>query len=106
MMIAVTGYICFRQRREDDIMSQNYTEEVKDRLLHELTDAPQGINDSDMPMPGNPNPTGEVGPSPSADSIPESLAALEGGLGLDETGEEEDPGDADAGGVNVSNTGA
>ena len=85
-------------------MSQDYTEDVKERLLHELTDAPQGINDSEMPMPGNPNPTGEVGPSPGANSIPESLAALDGDFSPDETGEEEDPGVADAGGVGVDNT--
>ena len=87
-------------------MSEDYTEEVKDRLLHELTDAPQGVNDSEMPMPGNPNPTGETGPSPRPNSIPESLAALDGDFAPEETGEEEDPGDASAGGVGVRNTGA
>lgn len=85
-------------------MSQDYTEEVKERLVRELADAPQGINDSDMPMPGNPNPTGEVGPSPTADSIPESAAALAGDFGPDETGEEMDPGVANAGGVDAPNT--
>lgn len=85
-------------------MSENYTEEVKERLLHEMTDAPQGFNDSDMPMPGNPNPTGETGPSPGPDTIPESFAALDGDFTPDETGEEEDPGDAYAGGVNADNT--
>ena len=85
-------------------MSQDYIEEVKDRLLHELTDAPQGVNDSDMPMPGNPNPTGETGPSPGPNSIPESFAALDGDFTANETGEEEDPGDAYAGGVGVNNT--
>lgn len=85
-------------------MSENYTEEVKERLLHELTDAPQGVNDSDMPMPGNPNLTGETGTSPGPNSIPESLNALDGDFTVDETGEEEDPGDADAGGVAVNNT--
>lgn len=85
-------------------MSQDYTEDVKEKLLHELTNAPQGVNDSDMPMPGNPNSTGEVGPSPGPDSIPESFAALDGDFGPDETGEEEDPGDANAGGVNANNT--
>ncbi len=85
-------------------MSVDYTEEIKEKLLHELTDAPQGINDSDMPMPGNPNPTGEVGPSPGPNSIPESFAALDGDFGPNETGEEEDPGDAYAGGVNANNT--
>ena len=85
-------------------MSQDYTEDVKERLLHELTDAPQGINDSDMPMPGNPNLTGETGPSPGPNTIPESFAALDGDFTPNETGEEEDPGDANAGGVNVVNT--
>ena len=85
-------------------MSQDYTEDVKERMLHELTDAPQGFNDSDMPMPGNPNPTGEIGPSPGPNSIPENLAALDGDFTPDETGEEEDPGDAYAGGVGVVNT--
>ena len=79
-------------------MSEDYTEDVKDRLLRELTDAPQGVNDSEMPMPGNPNPTGEVGPSPGPDSIPESFAALDGDFGPEETGEEEDPSEAAAGG--------
>ncbi|MGI4787662.1 MAG: hypothetical protein ACRYFS_02300 [Janthinobacterium lividum] len=85
-------------------MSADYTEDVKERLLHELTDARQGVNDSEMPMPGNPNLTGEVGPSPGPNSIPESFAALDGEKGPDETGEEEDPGDAYAGGVNANNT--
>jgi len=85
-------------------MSDNYTEDVKERLVRELADAPQGVNDSDMPMPGNPNPTGQVGPSPTADSIPESLDAIDGEFTTNETGEEEDPGDADAGGVNARNT--
>lgn len=85
-------------------MSQDYTQEVKDRLLHELTDAPQGVNDSEMPMPGNPNPTGETGPSPGSNSIPESFAALDGDFSPNETGEEEDPGVASAGGVGVNNT--
>lgn len=85
-------------------MSQDYTEEVKERLLHEMTDTPQGVNDSDMPMPGNPNPTGETGPSPGPDTIPEGFAALDGDFTINETGEEEDPGDANAGGVNANNT--
>ena len=85
-------------------MSENFTEDVKDRLVRELADAPQGVNDSDMPMPGNPNPTGEVGPSPTANSIPESLAALDGDFRPDETGEEEDPGVADAGGIDAPDT--
>ncbi len=85
-------------------MSEISTEDYKDKILHELTDAPQGINDSDMPMPSNPNLTGETGPSPGPNSIPESLNALDGNFTVDETGEEEDPGDAYAGGVGVNNT--
>ena len=85
-------------------MSEMTTEDYKDKILHELTDAPQGVNDSDMPMPGNPNSTGETGPSPGPNSIPESLDALDGDFTVDETGEEEDPGDAYAGGVGVNNT--
>ena len=85
-------------------MSQDYTEEVKERLLHELTDAPQGVSDRNMPMPGNPNPTGETGPSPGPDVIPDGFAALDGDFTPDETGEAEDPGDAHAGGVGVVNT--
>ncbi len=85
-------------------MSQDFTEAVKDRLLHELTDAPQGVNDSDMPLPGNPNPTGETGPSPGPNSIPESYAALDGDFAPNETGEEEDPGTARAGGVSEENS--
>lgn len=85
-------------------MSEDYTEDVKERLVRALADAPQGVNDSDMPLPGNPNPTGQVGPSPTADSIPESLAALDGDFGPDETGEEVDPGIAEAGGVDAPNT--
>ncbi len=41
-------------------MSEITTEDYKDKILHELTDAPQGVSDRDMPMPGNPNPTGEA----------------------------------------------
>ena len=89
---------------QDDI--QHDTEALRQRLVHELADAPQGTNDSEMPMPGNPNPTGETGPSPGPDSIPEGAAALAGEKTPLETGEEEDPGDADAGGVNATNAGS
>ena len=85
-------------------MSEDYTEDVKERLVRELTDAPQGINDSDMPMPGNPNPTGEVGPCPTADSIPAGDQIMADRFDPDETGEEIDPGVAEAGGVDVANT--
>ncbi len=72
-------------------MSEMTTEDYKDKILHELTDAPQGFNDSEMPMPGNPNPTGETGPSPGPNSIPESFDALDGDFTVNETGEEEKP---------------
>ena len=89
---------------QDDI--QHDTEALRQRLVNELADAPQGTNDSEMPMPGNPNPTGEVGPSPGPDSVPESDASRAGEKTPQETGEEEDPGDADAGGVNATNAGS
>ncbi len=87
-------------------MSQDYTEDVKERLVREMTDAPQGTSDSEMPLPGNPNPTGEVGPSPGPDTIPAGDPTLTepGSLGVDDMGEQEDPGVADAGGVNANNT--
>lgn len=85
-------------------MSKDYSEDVKERLVRELADAPQGVNDSDMPLPGNPNPTGQVGPSPTADSIPAGDQILAGDFDPDETGEEVDPGIANAGGVDAPNT--
>ena len=88
-------------------MSQDYTEDVKERLVREMTDAPQGTNDSEMPMPGNPTSTGETGPSPGPDTIPAGdLTMTEpGSLGITgDMGEVEDPGDANAGGVNANNT--
>jgi len=85
-------------------VSQDYSEDAKERLVREMADAPQGINDSDMPMPGNPNPTGQVGPSPTADSIPAGDPTLVGDFAPDATGEEVDPGIANAGGVDVANT--
>lgn len=85
-------------------MSQDYTEDLKERLVNELADAPQGINDSDMPMPGNPNPTGQTGPSPTADTIPAGDTISVGSFAPDATGEEVDPGIADAGGVDAPNT--
>lgn len=84
-------------------MSQDYTEDVKERLVRELADAPQGINDGDMPLPGNPNPTGQVGPSPTEDSIPAG-DQIGGDFDPDETGEEVAPGIADAGGVDAPDT--
>ena len=85
-------------------MSKNTTEDVKERLVRELADAPQGVNDSDMPPPANPNPTGQTGPSPTENSIPAGDQVPAGGFDPDETGEEMDPGVADAGGVDVANT--
>jgi len=85
-------------------VSQDYTEDVKERLVRELADAPQGVNDSDMPLPGNPNPTGQTGPSPTADSIPAGDLVAPGDIDPDETGEEMDPGVANAGGVDAPNT--
>ena len=82
------------------------TEALRQRLVNELADAPQGTRDDEMPMPGNPNATGETGPSPGPDVVPDGdPARFGGGKGLTETGEEEDPGDADAGGVNATNAG-
>ena len=89
---------------QDEI--EHDTEALRQRLVNELADAPQGTRDGEMPMPGNPNPTGETGPSPGPDSVPEGEAARMGEKGILETGEEEDPGDADAGGVNATNAGA
>ncbi len=85
-------------------MSEDYTEDVKQRLVRELADAPQGVNDGDMPLPGNPNPTGQTGPSPTENSIPAGDLVASGDVDPDETGEEMDPGVADAGGVDVANT--
>lgn len=81
------------------------TEDLKKRLADELVNAPQGTRDSEMPPPGNPNLTGQVGPSPTSDDVPPNLQILPTGAGgLPETGEEIDPGVADAGGVNARNT--
>ena len=83
----------------------NATEDLKRRLANELADAPQGTRDSEMPAPGNPNPTGQTGPSPTSDEVPPSLQIPPTGAGdSPETGEEDDPGDAYAGGVNARNT--
>lgn len=85
-------------------MSEDTTEDVKERLVRALADAPQGVNDSDMPLPANPNPTGQAGPSPTADSIPAGDPTLVGDFAPDATGEEVDPGIANAGGVDAPNT--
>ena len=84
-------------------MSQDYTEDVKERLVRELADAPQGVTDADMPAPP-PNPTGQVGPSPTEDSVPATSTAEFDSFPPGETGEEPDPGIADAGGVDAPDT--
>ena len=88
---------------QDDI--EHDTEALRRRLVNELADAPQGTRDDEMPLPGNPNATGETGPSPGPDTVPEGAADRLGEKGVLETGEEEDPGDAEAGGVNATNAG-
>lgn len=98
------GYTVPEDTRKDPTLSQDTTEDVKERLVREMADAPQGVNDSDMPLPGSPNPTGQVGPSPTADSIPAGDQILGGGFNPDETGEEVDPGIANTGGVDAANT--
>jgi len=84
-------------------VSKDYAEDVKERLVRELADAPQGVRDSEMPMPP-PKPTGQVGPSPTADTIPPGLTAEVDNFPDGETGEEVDPGIANAGGVDAPNT--
>ncbi len=55
----------------------------------------------------SPNPTGAVGPSPGPNTIPAGdPTQTGGGLQPGETGEEEDPSVANAGGVNASNAGS
>jgi len=84
-------------------VSKDYAEDVKERLVRDLADAPQGTRDGEMPMPP-PNPTGQVGPSPTADTIPPGLTAEVDNFPDGETGEEVDPGIANAGGVDAPNT--
>ena len=81
-------------------MSDNPTEDLKQRLVNEMADAPQGKRDSQMPP--SPNPFGgEVGPDPADDTLPSIDMSDSTGAGdSTETGEEDDPGIADAGGVN------
>jgi hypothetical protein len=81
-------------------MSDNPTEDLKKRLIDELLDAPQGTRDSEMPP--SPNPFGgEVGPDPGDTTLPVvDLSDSTGAGDSPETGEEDDPGIADAGGVN------
>lgn len=57
------------------------------------------------PVSSGPNPTGGVGPSPSENVVPDGdPTRFGGGQGPKETGEE-DPGIANAGGVNATNAG-
>jgi hypothetical protein len=73
----------------------------KEALVRELTDAPQGIRDSEMP-PAPPLYNGQVGPSPTSDYIDPGERILPVGGGDDpSTGEETDPGIAAAGGTGV-----
>lgn len=74
-------------------------------VAEQMAAAPQGTRDSDMPMPP-PNPGGEVGPSPSADTIPAGDPTQTGpGVVWDrDPNEREDPGVADAGGVDAPDT--
>lgn len=75
------------------------------QAVDELTRAPQGVNDSDMPMPPSPAFGGEVGTSPSSDAIPPGDPSESGGgKTLTETGEEPDPAVFDAGGVAAPDT--
>ena len=87
----------------DDIAQD--AEALKTRLVRELTDAPQGITDEDMPPPP-PLTHGQVGPSPTENYINPGQRIPPVGAGSDPaTGEEVDPGVANAGGVNAKNTG-
>lgn len=75
------------------------------QAVHELTSAPQGVNDSDMPMPPSPAFGGEVGSSPSSDDIPPGDPSVSGDGGKPVgTGEDPDPGVFNAGGVDAPNT--
>ncbi len=87
-------------------MSDNPTEDLKQRLVNELVDAPQGTRDSQMPP--SPNPFGgQVGSSPADDALPVLDLSSETGAGASTaTGEETDPGIGDAGGVEDSADGA
>ena len=78
---------------------------LKDRLVRELADAPQGVTDEDMPPPP-PLTHGQVGPSPTENFInPGQRIPPVGGGSDPATGEETDPGIANSGGVNANNTG-
>ncbi len=64
------------------------------------------MNNDMAEMPPLNNPTGEVGPSPTENVVPDGdPTRFGGGQGPDQTGEEEDPGIANAGGVNATNAG-
>lgn len=78
-------------------------DDLKTRLVNELADAPQGKRDAQMPPPPDPTPGGQVGPSPSADAIPDNIYA-DTDVAPEGTGEEPDAGQFNAGGVDVRNT--
>ena len=86
-------------------MTDETTDAKRDQLVKELTDAPQGTRDSQMPP--SPNPFGgQVGPDPADSALTAIDLGTTPGVGAEEhqTGEEADSGIADAGGVNASNT--
>lgn len=86
-------------------MPDELTDAKRAQLVKELTDAPQGTRDAQMPP--SPNPFGgQVGPDPAEDALTAIDLGSMPGVGTEEhlTGEETDPGIADAGGVNASNT--
>ena len=76
----------------------------KAAIVRELTDAPQGVRDSDMPPPP-PLTEGQVGPSPTSDYINPGQELAPTGAGDDpDTGEEPDPGIANSGGTGDADT--
>ncbi len=82
-------------------MSEAKIKQAVNELMHE----PQGVNDSDMPMPPSPAFGGEVGTSPTANDIPPGDPSESGGgKTLTETGEEPDPAVFNAGGVDAPDT--
>ena len=83
----------------DDIATD--AEALKEDLVRELADAPQGVRDSEMPPPP-PLTHGQVGPSPTEDYInPGQQIPPVGGGSDPATGEEVDPGIANSGGTGV-----
>ena len=73
----------------------------KAAIVRELTEAPQGVRDSEMPAPP-PVPGGQVGPNPAGNYSDPGEDIPPVGAGDDPaTGEEVDPGIANAGGTGV-----